>query len=215
VPNLLLSEIDALTLRAHWHLRDGGHRCFHLREYTPGAGYAVSDTNNLISNLQIGPWHRAGRRWPHRGRAIDQVVQEFREAFAATPHFLRDWLLVPMPLSRAKNDPDYDDMLVQVVSGICTGSDGQWAELLVARASRESAKGRTDRPTPEQHAENLRVDEDRVPIPEPRRLAIVDDVLISGSGFVGARRVLLRRFPKAEIVGLFVARPDYSPTSDG
>jgi len=208
---LLLCKIDSLTLNAHGYLRGGDHRCFYLREYTTRAGYGASETNQLIFNLKKDMNRRGRPEWKHKGRAIRQVIQELRDALTEKPGFLDEWLLVPMPPSKVKAHPGYDDRMVQVVRGICEGGVGRWSELLVARNSREPARGQERRPRPEDHEHNLRVDEECVPDSEPRRIAVVDDVLISGAGFVAAKGVLQRRFPEAEVVGVFVARAKYDP----
>ena len=61
------------------------------------------------------------------------------------------------------------------------------------------------RPSPEQISSRYRID-DTLTEPVPDFLAIVDDVLTTGTHFRAMSSLLDARFPKARILGLFIAR---------
>jgi predicted amidophosphoribosyltransferase len=61
------------------------------------------------------------------------------------------------------------------------------------------------RPTPKERAELLRLNEAQAN-PAPKMIAVIDDVLTTGSHFRAAKMVLRQRWPQMRVVGLFLAR---------
>ena len=206
MPSLRLTRIDELTRRDHWHL-EPEDQCYWLREYTSHVGYQYSATNQLISNLKKPTDRKDRSEWKWKGLAIRQVAGELKSAIPERA--LRGWTFVPIPPSKVKGDPGYDDRMVQVVAGFC-GSDSDWRELLLQQRTMVAAHETAERPSPDEIAQNLAVNEG-VSNPPSERIALVDDVLTTGAHFVAAKRVLQDRFPGCQIVGVFVARRVFDP----
>jgi predicted amidophosphoribosyltransferase len=61
------------------------------------------------------------------------------------------------------------------------------------------------RPTPRELEARYVIDRGLLE-PRPQLIAIVDDVLTTGSHFVAVRNMLRREFPDTKTVGLFIAR---------
>jgi predicted amidophosphoribosyltransferase len=68
-----------------------------------------------------------------------------------------------------------------------------------------AAHATTIRPTIAQLISNFILDES-LAAPQPRSIALVDDVLTTGAHFVAAKALLAARFAGVPIRGLFVAR---------
>ena len=109
-----LTKIDDLTRPDHSYLT-AADDCYFIGEYTARKGYAFSATNNLIVNLKK-PMDRRGRpEWPYKGSAIETAAAMFRSALKDKA---RETLtFVPVPPSKAKGDPLYDDRVEQVLGG--------------------------------------------------------------------------------------------------
>ena len=197
-----LTKVDALA-PDHWHLT-AADECYFLGEYTAGKGDRFSPTNQLIFNLKKSPTRRGRPEWWHKEQAIRDVAAALRAAI--TPGYLDKITFVPMPPSKAKSDPLYDDRMVQVLTTIRPTPPLDVRELIVQPVSTEAAHDSTYRPSPADVRSRYRVDDAQASPPPHDLIAIVDDVLTTGAHFVAAKSLLAEQFPDASIVGIFVAR---------
>lgn len=195
-----LQKIDELSRRDHHYLEDGDH-CYYFGEYTAREGHAYSTTNQLIHNLKKTVDKHGTPQWRYKGIAIAEVVRLLRSAIKPDARVT----FVPIPPSKTKGDPLYDDRLVQILHGACEGRPAEYRELLLQQQSVAAAHLSDERPTPDEVAANYRIDES-LANPAPQTIFLLDDVLTTGCHFKAAERVLKERFPRANIVGLFVAR---------
>ena len=197
-----LTQIDDLTRADHWHLSEDD-LCYFLGEYTARAGFAYSETNNLILNFKKGMERRGRPEWPYKERAIRRAGRAFRRALE--PEDLDLLTFVPMPPSKAKDDPLYDARITQMLTAIRRELQLDIRELVVQTESTEAAHKMEDRPGPDEIEAVYRIEEE-LTHPEPRVLAVVDDLLTTGAHFRAAKAILSARFPETPVIGLFVAR---------
>ena len=198
-----LTEIDHLTREDHWYLRDTD-RCYFFGEYTARQGYACSPTNDLILNFKKSMDRRnKPAEWQYKNRAIERVAAAFRAALAQ--NFLDQVTFVPVPPSRAKGDPLYDDRLIKMLHAIRTNPVLDVREIVTQEENYEAAHDSNKRPTPKRLQEIYVVNE-RLIAPSPDHVAIVDDILTTGAHFRAIANILSERFPEATIMGLFIAR---------
>ena len=202
---LLLSQIDELTRGDHSYLSEDDD-CRYIGEYTAQKGYAFSPTNNLISNLKKSPSKRGTPQWRYKLEAIATAAQQCCNCIA------HDWLtkvtLVPIPPSRVKDDPEYDERVLAVLRQINRrlGSTLDIRELILQRENMEPFHHTTGhRPRPAEVAENYYLDRS-IAHPTPTFIGLFDDVLTTGSHFKGATIVLKEAFPQVPIRGIFLAR---------
>jgi hypothetical protein len=197
-----LTKIDELSRPDHSYLTPGDE-CYFLGEYTARKGFGFSSTNHLIYNLKKTVDRRGRPEWRYKEQAIKTAAQAFRASLSDAAR--ETFTFVPVPPSRAKTDPLYDDRLVQVLRGIWPGLPVDLRELIVQPHSTEAIHGSDDRPTPNQLVARYVLD-DQLLNPAPQAIAIVDDVITTGSHFVAVRSMLRQAFPAVRIVGLFIAR---------
>lgn len=203
-----LTEIDELTRQDHsWLTADD--RCYFLGEYTARQGYAYSPTNDLILNLKKPPERQGRPEWRYKELAIQRAAAAFRRALGADPPAMT---FVPVPPSKARDDPRYDDRVTRMLRAIWPGRTADIRDLVIQPESAAAAHESPTRPTPSQIEAAYRIDEALI-APEPAFIAVVDDVLTTGAHFRAASAVLAARFPAARLVGLFIARrvPDADP----
>ena len=207
---LRLTTVDPLLRPEHPYLeRDDA--CFYIREYLAGAGYDGSHSNNLIYNLKKDPAQYRNRPsvWKHKINAIDQVANELNYCLAPFADDFAGWCFMPMPPSKARDHPGYDDRLMQVLRRYArlSGRDLDVRELLEQTDSFEPSAllPAGQRPGPDQIQERLRDVADRR-LPDPAGILIFDDILTTGAHFKGAQRLLREVYPAAATIGLFVAR---------
>lgn len=198
--NKRVLKVDALTLPDHYYL-DAQDICYYAGEYTAGEGHAYSETNQLIHNFKKSVDKRGTAQWKYKERAILQAAAIFRAAIKEDAQVT----LVPIPPSKARSDPLYDDRMLQLLQAVCNGRYTDIRELVVQRQSLAAAHLSDTRPTPDDLVANYRLDESLAE-PVPQTIFVVDDVLTTGCHFKAVKHVLERRFPQARIVGLFIAR---------
>ena len=196
-----LTEIDELTRPDHYWLT-AADRCYFLGEYTARKGYSYSQTNQLILNFKK-PLDRKGKpEWRYKQSALLQVADAFQRALGEDPPA---FVFVPVPPSKARDNQLHDDRVKRMLRAIWPDRSADVRELIVQLESTDAAHENPLRPKPAQIQAAYRIDES-LATPEPRTIAIVDDLLTTGAHFRAASSVLAARFPAVQIIGLFVAR---------
>jgi predicted amidophosphoribosyltransferase len=166
-------------------------------------GFAFSATNQLIFNFKKGMERQGRPEWPHKARAIQTVEEALRAAL--NDRTRQTTAFVPVPPSKAKNDPLYDDRLVQVLRGIWPAQATDIREVILQPKSSDAAHDREQRPRPAELEARYVIDRGLLN-PKPQILAVVDDLLTTGAHFVAVRNMLRREFPDIRIMGIFIAR---------
>ncbi|MDP8250691.1 hypothetical protein [Pseudochrobactrum saccharolyticum] len=207
-----LTRIDTSLLADHVKLTINDE-CYFWREYTSGRNYLFGPGNDLISNLKKKPSISNVHELRHKERVIAECSQFFSTAI--NMDWLKTAVLVPIPGSKIQGHPDYDDRLIRVCRGIRSNMPLDIRCLVRQNqssvASHES--GNAARLTVEELLELYEIDETLIP-PEPKNIAIFDDVLTAGTHYCAMQIKLSERFPNARIVGFFVARRVLPPDGD-
>jgi hypothetical protein len=197
-----LTEIDELTRSDHYYLTDSD-KCYFIGEYTARQRGPYSAGNNLIMNFKKKMDRQGRAEWRYKGIAIQQAAEAFENLLDAK--FLNTTTFVPIPPSRAKSDPLYDDRMTQMLKAIRPDRPLDVRELIIQSQTTDAAHDRQDRLRPEELEALYRVDR-RLRSPAPSRLAICDDVLTTGCHFRAAQAVLQKTFPGVRTIGLFIVR---------
>ena len=114
--------------------------------------------------------------------------------------------LVPIPTSKTKTDPNYDDRILATLRGI-SPSPGVRVDLreLIDQSSTRLAAHDGGSRSIEVLTGAWNIDETQVK-PVPSWIVLFDDVITTGCHFKAASRVLKDRFPNVRITGVFIAR---------
>ncbi len=196
-----LTEIDDLTRPDH-HFLGAQDRCFYFGEYSAREGYQAGATNQLILNFKKGIDRKGRPEWRYKERSITEAAAGFVGAIKA--EYAAQATFVPMPPSKEKTDPAYDDRLLRMLQQMKFLKAPDIRELLVQKGARDAAHDGS-RPGPDELAKLYRIDE-KLAKPAPTRIALFDDLLVTGASFVAAKRVLQAKFPTVDVIGFFLAR---------
>jgi hypothetical protein len=205
-----LQEIDDLIRSEHTFI-SAEDNCYFLREYTAGAGFGHGETNNLISNLKKKMDRRGRPEWRYKEAAILQAGQELRQAIGEEA--LKMVTIVPMPPSCIKENPMYDDRMLQIVRAMTYGIRCDVRELVLQSKDMPAAHETSARPRPNDWYSVYYIDES-IASPPPVNVLVIDDVLTAGAHFAGLKRRVHERFPSARIFGCFYARRAVQQSAD-
>ncbi|MHB8732287.1 MAG: hypothetical protein ACYDAB_10925 [bacterium] len=178
--------------------------CYFLGEYTARKGYAFSKTNDVILNFKKSLEKRGTPEWRWKLWAIETAAATFRTALDDKD--LNTITFVPVPPSKARDDPLYDDRLIQMLRAIRRTPLLDVRELVIQTRTMLAAHESDRRPTPEELESVYTIDQQLCVAPPRAEIAIVDDVLTTGLHFRAMKSQLTRVFPAAKIVGMFIAR---------
>lgn len=198
-------QVDDTLLGQH-HYLERGDQCYYLGDYFPGEGYTGGGFNDLILNLKK-PVDRRGRpEYAYKERAIAQAAAKLM--LVLSKDLAQNFSFVPVPPSRVKDDPLYDDRLVQVLGKVRPAIDVRDVIQIRenARAHHDFADGER-RPTPDDAHANLRLDQAALAgAPLKQGIVIFDDILTSGTHFKACQRLLSEHRADLGILGLFIGR---------
>lgn len=194
------TKIDDLQRSDHWHLTEDDH-CYFLGEYTARAGYKHSVTNNTISNFKKSPDRQELAEWRYKGIATRAIANSFQIALGDS---IDCFTFVPVPPSKARDDPLYDDRLVKMLRQVRRTPPLDIRDMVVQTSSQDpSHQGGPRHPD---DIANLYVVDELLAGPVRQWIAIVDDLLTTGGHFKAMQKVLSDYFPDVPILGFFAAR---------
>lgn len=198
-----LTRIDELTRPDHYHL-EADDDCAYFGEYTARQGPSYSPCNNLVLNFKHDVKWKGKPPWTHKLRAIESVAQAI---VRLAPNAVRHWTFVPVPPSKTRSDPEYDDRCYQTLHRL--QSIARHAvdvrELVVQTDGIRAAHESASRPSPEELQAIYQIDE-ALTTPIPTAIVVFDDLLTTGAHFKAIKAVLRGRFPGVPVLGLFIAR---------
>jgi hypothetical protein len=204
-----LQKIDEHTRPDHWYL-DQDDECYYLFEYTPRQQPPYDAINDLIFNLKK-PVDRRGRpEYYYKERDIERSGEFLRSAI--NDEWLPTAILVPIPCSKTKDHPLYDDRILQIINRMTAGLNCDIRELVFQTESLESFHGGCRMP-PHQLRQYIQMDEALCLGKQPREVTLFDDVLTTGSHFKAIKSVIQDHWPDVQVSGIFIARR-YIPHDD-
>ena len=159
----------------------------------------------MIWNIKKPLSKRGLPEYRHKEAGIVRVGQLVRSILSAEAP--ATCTFVPVPPSKSKTDPLYDDRLVRALQSGAPPLDIR--ELFTMRQSTRAHHeyvGSERRPTPDDLYALLELDERCLSSALKPTVFIFDDVLTNGTHFKACKRLLLERVPTCKVVGLFVGR---------
>lgn len=201
--------------------------CYFWGEYTPfehtdGKLWNYSKTNQLITNFKKGLEKAGQPGWHYKHDAVQQIGKAFSDFWQWDKlHSEGHVALVPIPPSRARTDPLYDDRMTRVLEVIAaeTGLPLDIRDCLSFTGALSASHKSQSRASPDELYAQLHFDPETGKAgTTPGLIFLFDDMLTSGAHFVAVSRKLSEVFPGVEIIGIFASRrrvPDpFSELSD-
>jgi hypothetical protein len=200
-----LLKIDELLLHEH-HCIESTDFCYYIGEYYGRKGFNFSPMNQLIFNFKKPLIKKNDKDWSYKEQAICDIANQLK-SLVPWPK-LKKYCWIPIPSSKVRTDPEYDDRLVQVLKKIKNlEKDLDFREIINIKETRKAAHDpKTERrPRSSDHLSNFNISKELL-LPTPRAIAIFDDVLATGASFKAVQQKLKSYFPNTPIIGVFIAR---------
>ena len=202
----MLTALDAPKRLEHAFLC-ASDRCAYLAPYLAGGGYQAGACNQLIRNFKCEPSiarHNPQRR-RHKHHAITMLAQWLRGAVTREAAERSTW--VPIPPSKRRGDPDYDDRLTRTLSVAFHAYDVDVRSLLYQFENTVPDHAGPTRLSATALYDNLRLDVEALNArPIRGRIALFDDVLTTGKHYKCCERRLREALPCTPIAGVFLTR---------
>jgi hypothetical protein len=202
-------RVDQSDFLAHFQEKDSLYLVYG-RTYTVGVGYSYSETNNLISNLKISPdeLHRLKYKNIAINRFIEEVKAFFSDAIKPDNNItLPTFQIIPIPPSKCRANPKYDDRMEQVASGIADLNFANYFPVLETKNDSLASHLSSDSRDPSIIYDNMVVNTNLLGnYSSGDILVLLDDVLTSGAHLSAALRHLRETFDKPNVMGIFWAK---------
>ena len=205
-----LLKIDDAIIAQHKEL-DPTDKCYYLFDYFPRQGFTAGLGNDIIINLKKDVSKINKREYTHKIEAMENIANILANIFS--PINIIKYTFVPIPPSKCKTDPLYDDRMchiLRLLSEIMLHKhkiEIDVRELLVQNMSYESAHTSSSRPEIKYYKSIYEVNKAES-IPHPKNIILFDDVITHGAHFKAAQQ-LLREYYQQDInmiIGIFIAR---------
>ena len=206
-PPLRMQQVTALEASDHWYLSLPDDVCYFHGDYTARGGYTASATNQLIANFKKKMDRKDRPEWRYKESAIRKAAEIFVSALRRES--LLRATLVPLPPSKARDDPMHDDRMKRVLLQMQAdvGSQLDIRDILHFPESQIASHERTDRPSPDQLYDAMAVRRQQIGDPDDvTNVWLFDDVLTTGAHFKAAARHIADIYPGARVRGIFIAR---------
>jgi hypothetical protein len=206
-----LIKIDELVLGEHGSVSSNDD-CYYLMEYTAHRGYSYSTGNDWIQNLKKPVSRKNNPEWRYKEMAIRKFAAELTAALPAIIDFDKT-TLIPIPPSKTRSNPLFDDRLQQILQIACP-DEADVRELILCRADLVAAHECTGpRPSVQELLANYELNPDVSPI-IAERVVLFDDVITGGNHYVACKTFIENRYPGTKIIGVFIARRAVYRNSD-
>jgi hypothetical protein len=201
-----LTTVDLRRLADHAFL-SGSDRCSFLLEFTPGRDPWHRERQRILRDFKCAPSAAmASARLARRKRRAIGIMAGMLRA-AVSRHAAQQVTWVPVPPSKARPDPDFDDRLMQTLQMAFRDYDVDVRPLLFqARSTPADHLGGT-RVAADSLIDNLRLDLGSLGQgPVRQAIRLFDDVLTSGKHYKCCELRLRDCLPGTPVSGLFLLR---------
>lgn len=198
-----LKQIKGALLAEHFYLH-WSDTCHYLMEYEAHPKQLKHSTKQLIADFK-----HSGAKYPYnvlKAEAMHHLLKRFQRYILPTLD-LSNSTLVPIPSSKAKDDPRHDDRMIKLLQMGCYKHEADIQELIMNKNSLPAShRQKENRPNPNTLFNNYAIDPSRTENIKAN-IILFDDLITSGAHYRAAHRLLSKSFgSKVTIRGIFLAR---------
>ena len=173
--------------------------CYYFLNYLPGGGYSASKDNDLIFNFKKGIKYKNTNSWSYKTAAIKKFADMLHIALNG-----RFCTIIPMPTSKPRGSQKFDDRLDQVVLFLGKMSTNYDIQLCLDVKEECLPAHNYGVRSPEILLQNI-IFAQSLETPK-ENIILVDDILTTGGHFKAAKNVILKKYPKKNVIGFFLGK---------
>lgn len=195
-----MNQYFKIEKRLHGHFQlNENDECRAIYTYTPRKGPGFSESNHLIYNFKFGVG-------TDKNGAIEEVCKLIYSLNKWD--IIKQFTWIPIPPSKSKDDPMYDDRLIKVLEGLKKHFPNfDYREVFINKKSRDPAHEAEKRPESLDHMNNWGVNRNLLH-DLTDYVIIFDDLITTGASFKAAQTLLQKIDSTINVVGLFIARSE-------
>lgn len=200
-------ELAKEDMHEHSYL-DIDDNIYYIEEYISGNGFAGKG-NNLIINLKKSVDKKGTDQWKHKEKAIIDIALLIAKEMDNPNVSSRRIYWLPIPPSRIKTDPLFDDRTYRILTlaiAVSTSCKHFVTDALYQHSNRESFSSITAKRDVDELVSNYSMNDIPNYDPEKDLIVIFDDMLTTGCHFKAVEELVLDKYPNAVVMGIFVAR---------
>lgn len=208
-------EVEKEEIRRLHHYLDANDKCYFLGEFTSHRDYSYSDFNQLIFNLKKPPSTEVtnSNAFFYKTRDIGHVAKCLR-SFIREEDLEISLTIVPIPPSKTRTHPDYDDRILRICTEMVSGlHTPDVKELICSTLDRDATHNQVVKPRPCELMRNYQIVAELDYKPRST-IILIDDMLTTGTHFKACKNLLINSYTNIQIVGLFIARRIFAEPSD-
>lgn len=172
-------------------------RCYFAREYQAGRRFNSCEANDLILNFKKDPSRRGKSEWRYKEKAITQFANEL-SMFVENAHVT----VCPIPTSKCKSDPDYDDRFEQTLEALKPLCPNIAVDFPIVRRETTQALHTGCRRSIDQVYDTLEFVGFST---TPYFVVLIDDVITLGTSYKACQRHILEANQSVKVFGAFWA----------
>jgi len=193
-----LVQIDELLMRRHSHL-EPTDVCFKIMDYKGWRKFGPNPVNRLIMDFKIDV-NSSSNRIEVKKRAINSIAEILNDAF---PTIKNELFFIPVPPSKKKTDPLYDDRMIKVLMKFCElRTNANLCEAISCKESMPASHLSPVRPSMNEIFKNLQIN-NSIDL-NNKNVIIIDDVIRDGAHFKACQRIISAKFQTRSICGVFL-----------
>ena len=215
--NLALEKIDETTIKAHHKIKQNDN-CYYLCEYRSDLGFSHQGFQ-LLQNIKKKVSQQGQKGYHYKKQDMNYVAVTLAQVFK---NDATNVSLIPAASSKAKDDPEYDDRIIRILSAMneyrvnqLKATELDICDCLSTRATRESLHESEQVRDENLLASTIAVDATKL-AKASKNLIFFDDMLTTGCTFQASRIALNQQagIAPSQITGLFIARRIFPPTAE-
>lgn len=178
---------------------DETDNCFYLMDYNSRMGYGHSKENQLIFNFKKP---KTDNGYQYKLEAIAKIADIL---ITGVFHNIdpSKIIIIPIPPSKTKADPLYDDRMLQVLEIVKKELSIQYVDLLSRPTNIVPLHQNQTPRSLSSHTFNIA--NDNLSEFDDKQIIIIDDVITTGSTYKAAKNLISQNLNN-KIIGLFMAR---------
>lgn len=201
-----LTRIDRSALEEYPWLT-GTDECFYFHEYVP---YRHWRDHGQPKPPWCGQFMDLKSKSPQDRRRKNIAIERYGSMLASaitSPQRLEQTTFIPVPPSKAKDHPEYDNRLIRVLQAFSEATELKvdYRELVLSTQSREARHVSGEYREPDSLVKTYKIHDDKKPIGS-NGIIVFDDTTSTGASFAAMKQVLTAHFGDIYITGVFLAR---------